>query len=107
MSSSSRRYRVVTAEIREAAVKQMLAIMGEHPGLSRTAAAKTVARNLGVHHNSVLNWLADAEDLPTEGIPKVADLAAQNALLRQRLATAEALNQSLTSRLHNLAPEAG
>lgn len=104
----SRQYRVVNSEIRRAAVDQMWAILASNPGTSRNAAASSVAAEIGVHRNSVLNWLAEAEEAnPPAGELTRAELLAQNALLHEKLDISRKINRTLSDRLHNLAPEAG
>lgn len=104
----SRPYRVVNAQVRRAAVDQVLEMLAGNPGMSRNTAAKEVAAEIGVHRNSVLNWLTEAEEeTPPAGEPTRAQLLAQNALLREKLDTSRKLNRTLSDRLHDLAPEAG
>ncbi|MGX1762810.1 hypothetical protein ACWIGW_44620 [Nocardia brasiliensis] len=104
----SRRYRVVNSEVRRAAVDQMWALLASNPGMSRNSAAATVAAEINVHRNSVLNWLTEAEEAnPPAGELTRAELLAQNALLREKLDTSRKLNRTLSDRIHDLAPEAG
>ncbi|WP_280428682.1 transposase [Nocardia brasiliensis] len=103
----SRPYRVVNSEIRRAAVEQMWAMLASNPGMSRNSAASSIAAEIGVHRNSILNWMTEAEEAtPPAGDLTRAELLAQNALLLEQLATSRQINRTLSDRLHELAPEA-
>ncbi|MEV6071815.1 hypothetical protein AB0L82_35200 [Nocardia sp. NPDC052001] len=95
MSAPERRYgpidertrRVSVARVRELSPSQM----------SRTAAAKRVANDIGCHFNTILLWVA-AEDgrAPSRSVPRLEALAEH---LKRELACSQALNQELAQAL--------
>ncbi|MGW4242939.1 hypothetical protein [Nocardia sp. NPDC004722] len=95
MSAPQRRYGPVDDRIRRASVARVRKLSPRL--MSRTAAAKVVAADIGVHFNTVLLWVA-AEDGPSIGrsIPRL-EMAVER--LRRELLLSQELNQALTEAL--------
>ncbi|WP_330185943.1 transposase (plasmid) [Nocardia sp. NBC_01503] len=98
--TSQRRYRVVNAEVRKDAVGRVLKLCSG--GMSRSKAARAVADDIGVHPNSVMNWVTDAAG-PVTG-SAAADLHRQIAELQQQLTDSRSYNRTLVERLHETDP---
>lgn len=102
--TSERRYRVVNADVRKDAVDRVMKLCDN--GLSRSAAARAVADDIGVHANSVMNWV-NATAGPVSGRTAV-DLRRRIAQLQQELADSRDYNRILVDRLHDSPdPQAG
>ncbi|MFC9999612.1 transposase [Nocardia sp. NPDC127526] len=103
--TSERRYRVVNAEVRKDAVDRVLALCSG--GMSRSKAARAVADDIGVHANSVMNWVTAAAGPAT--VTNAADLHRKIAELQQQLTDSRTYNRTLVERLHDAEPglEAG
>lgn len=87
-----RSYRKVSPEVRKAAVEQVLALTGTLR--SETEACRVVAEQIGVHPNSVRNWVRAAEGTGVERMDVIA-LRRKVALLQQQLAAAAEMNRML------------
>lgn len=94
--SDIRRYGPIDAAVRAAAVRQGLALMGK--GWKRTAAAEVIAPGIGVHPNTVSNWLKSAQDqCPAETVGALQD---QVRRLTDELNAARGLVRELTGEHH-------
>ncbi len=93
-----RGYRRVSAEVREAAVEQVLALTDKMR--SESEACRTVADQLGVHTNSVRNWVRAAGDTSLESMSATA-LRREVAALREQLAAAAEMNRTLADTLNS------
>jgi len=94
----TRRYRLVPDEVRAAAVarcRELIAV-----GSSRTAACRVVAASLGVHYNTVSNWVRDSPDADVHAAAGPR-LAAELAKARAELHAALGLNRELMALLHD------
>lgn len=96
MSASERRYGPIDDRVRKAAIARVRELSPSQ--MSRTAAAKRVAVDIGSHFNTILLWVA-AEDgrAPSRSVPR---LEASIEHLKRELACSQALNQELTQALH-------
>ncbi|AXK88960.1 transposase [Nocardia farcinica] len=92
-----RSYRKVSPEVRKAAVEQVVALTGTLR--SETEACKVVAEQIGVHANSVRNWVRAAEGPSLERMDVIA-LRRKVALLQQQLAAAAEMNRTLADTLN-------
>ncbi|MCM6774696.1 transposase [Nocardia sp. CDC159] len=92
-----RSYRRVSPEVRQAAVEQVLALTGKLR--SESEACRVVAEQIGVHTNSVRNWVRAAEGPSLERMDAVA-LRRKVALLQQQLAAAAEMNRTLVETLN-------
>ncbi|WP_194814560.1 hypothetical protein [Nocardia sp. XZ_19_385] len=95
---SVRRYRLVSEDVRAAAVarcRDMIAV-----GSSQTAACRIVAAGLGVHYNTVRNWVRDSPN-PDAHNGVSPRLAAELAKARAELHAALGLNRELMTMLHD------
>ncbi|WP_327146828.1 hypothetical protein [Nocardia sp. NBC_01327] len=97
MSAPQRRYGPVDERVRRAAVDRVRQL--SPAGMSRTAAAKVVAADIGRHFNTILLWVS-ADDGPPTG-RSVPRLEAAVARLRRELASSQQLNQDLSDALHD------
>lgn len=96
MSAPERRYGPVDGRIRLAAIARVRELSPAQ--MSRTAAAKRVADDIGRHFNTILLWVA-AEDgrTPSRSVPR---LEADVEHLKRELACSQALNRELAWALH-------
>ncbi|MBF6332081.1 transposase [Nocardia transvalensis] len=92
-----RSYRRVSPEVRQAAVEQVIALTGKLR--SESEACRVVAEQIGVHTNSVRNWVRAAEGPSLERMDAVA-LRRKVALLQQQLAAAAEMNRTLVETLN-------
>lgn len=92
-----RSYRRVSPEVRAAAVEQVLALTGKLR--SESEACRVVAEQIGVHTNSVRNWVRAAEGPSLERMDAAA-LRRKVALLQQQLAAATEVNRALADTLN-------
>ncbi|GGK94117.1 transposase [Nocardia jinanensis] len=92
-----RSYRRVSPEVRAAAVEQVLALTGKLR--SESEACRLVAEQIGVHTNSVRNWVRAAEGPSLERMDAGA-LRRKVALLQQQLAAAAQVNRALADTLN-------
>ncbi|MEV0707167.1 MULTISPECIES: transposase [Nocardia] len=92
-----RSYRRVSPEVRKAAVEQVLALTGTLS--SESEACRMVADQIGVHANSVRNWVRAAEGPGLERMDATA-LRRKVALLQQQLAAAAEMNRTLADTLN-------
>jgi transposase len=92
-----RSYRRVSPEVRRAAVEQVTALTGTLR--SESEACRAVAEQIGVHPNSVRNWVRAAEGPSLERMDAVA-LRRKVALLQQQLAAAAEMNRTLVETLN-------
>ncbi|WP_327150647.1 transposase [Nocardia sp. NBC_01329] len=93
-----RSYRRVSPEVRAAAVKQVQALTGKLR--SESEACRLVAEQIGVHTNSVRNWVRAAEGPSLERMDAAA-LRRKVALLQQQLAAAAEVNRALADTLND------
>ncbi|WP_245649617.1 transposase [Nocardia shimofusensis] len=91
-----RSYRRVSPEVRQAAVEQVVALTGTLR--SESEACRTVAEQIGVHPNSVRNWVRAAQGPSVERMDVIA-LRRRVALLQQQLAAAAEMNRTLARTL--------
>ncbi|MBF6354406.1 transposase [Nocardia higoensis] len=91
-----RSYRKVSPEVRKAAVEQVVALTGTLR--SETEACRAVAEQIGVHPNSVRNWVRAAQGPSVERMDVLA-LRRRVALLQQQLAAAAEMNRTLARTL--------
>ncbi|MBL1080073.1 hypothetical protein JK358_37320 [Nocardia sp. 2] len=99
MSAPERRYGRIDDRIRQTAIARVRHLAPAQ--MSRTAAAKAVARDIGVHFNTVLLWVqADDGRAPSRSVPRLEALVEH---LKRELACAQSLNLDLTQALHNRA----
>ncbi|MFF2088601.1 hypothetical protein ACFVVM_32860 [Nocardia sp. NPDC058176] len=97
---SERRYGAVSDEMRERAVGHVRKLRTDSPAMSRTEACRIAAQEVGVHFNSVRNWLAEADSkLPAAN---VSDLQAQLQRTVEALELSRELNRELAARLDEL-----
>jgi transposase len=92
-----RSYRRVSPRVREAAVEQVLALTGKLR--SESEACRVVAEQIGVHTNSVRNWVRAAEEPGVDRMDAAA-LRRKVALLQQQLAAAAEMNRTLVESLN-------
>ena len=92
-----RSYRRVSPEVRAAAVEQVFALTGKLR--SESEACRVVAEQIGVHTNSVRNWVRAAEGPGAEPMDATA-LRRKVALLQQQLAAAAEVNRALADTLN-------
>ncbi|KZM74180.1 transposase [Nocardia terpenica] len=92
-----RSYRRVSPEVRRAAVEQVMALTGKLR--SESEACRVVAEQIGVHTNSVRNWVRAAEGPSLERMDAVA-LRRKVAVLQQQLAAAAEMNRTLVETLN-------
>ncbi|MFI5775938.1 transposase [Nocardia sp. NPDC051570] len=94
-----RSYRRVSPEVRRAAVEQVLALTGKLR--SESEACRVVAEQIGVHTNSVRNWVRAAAEGP--GLERMDAVALRRkvALLQQQLAAAAEMNRTLVETLND------
>jgi transposase len=83
--------------VRDAAVEQVIALTGKLR--SESEACRVVAEQIGVHTNSVRNWVRAAEGPSLERMDAVA-LRRKVALLQQQLAAAAEMNRALADTLN-------
>ncbi|WP_280489910.1 hypothetical protein [Nocardia carnea] len=86
-----RRYKPLDPQMRAAAVAQAQDLMAQ--GLSRTAAARSIAPAFGVHANTVTNWLREAADAEPSG--SADQLRAQIGKLTKELDSLRSLVRQL------------
>jgi len=91
-----RSYRKVSPEVRKAAVEQVVALTGTLR--SETEACRVVAEQIGVHPNSVRNWVRAVHGSGVERMDVIA-LRRKVALLQQQLAAAAEMNRTLARTL--------
>ncbi|HLS79528.1 MAG TPA: transposase [Nocardia sp.] len=91
-----RSYRKVSPEVRNAAVEQVVALTDSLR--SETEACRTVAEQIGVHPNSVRNWVRAAQGPSVERMDVVA-LRRRVAVLQQQLAAVTEMNRTLARTL--------
>ncbi|WP_019925549.1 hypothetical protein [Nocardia sp. BMG111209] len=94
----SRRYRLVPDEVRATSVARCRELMAV--GFTQTAACRVVAANLGVHYNTVGNWVRDNTD-PDAHAAAGPRLAAELAEARAQLHAALGLNRELMALVHD------
>ncbi|OXR43505.1 transposase [Nocardia spumae] len=92
-----RSYRRVSPQVRKAAVEQVVALTDKLR--SESEACRVVAEQIGVHTNSVRNWVRAAEGPSLERMDAVA-LRRKVALLQQQLAAAAEMNRTLVETLN-------
>ncbi|WP_063062750.1 transposase [Nocardia sienata] len=92
-----RSYRRVSPEVRAAAVEQVVALTGKLR--SESEACRLVAEQIGVHTNSVRNWVRAAEGPSLERMDAAA-LRRKVAALQQQLAAAAEVNRALADTLN-------
>ncbi|WP_067694636.1 hypothetical protein [Nocardia jejuensis] len=102
MSAPERRYGPIDERIRHAAIARVRELSPSQ--MSRTAAAKRVAEDIGRHFNTVLLWVA-AEDgrSPSRSVPRLEAVVEH---LKRELACSQALNQELAQALTDQAGRA-
>ncbi|MCC3312766.1 transposase [Nocardia aobensis] len=83
--------------MRKAAVEQVVALTDKLR--SESEACRVVAEQIGVHTNSVRNWVRAAEGPSLERMDAVA-LRRKVALLQQQLAAAAEMNRTLVETLN-------
>jgi transposase len=87
----------VSPQVRKAAVEQVVALTDKLR--SESEACRVVAEQIGVHTNSVRNWVRAAEGPSLERMDAVA-LRRKVALLQQQLAAAAEMNRTLVETLN-------
>ncbi len=92
-----RSYRRVSPQVRQAAVEQVVALTDKLR--SESEACRVVAEQIGVHTNSVRNWVRAAEGPSLERMDAIA-LRRKVALLQQQLAAAAEMNRTLVETLN-------
>ncbi|MFF0544315.1 transposase [Nocardia thailandica] len=92
-----RSYRRVSPEVRNAAVEQVVALTDTLR--SESEACRVVAEQIGVHTNSVRNWVRAAGDPGLDGMSAAA-LRRKVAVLQQQLAAAAEVNRALADTLN-------
>lgn len=92
-----RSYRRVSPQVRQAAVEQVVALTDKLR--SESEACRVVAEQIGVHTNSVRNWVRAAEESSLERMDAVA-LRRKVAVLQQQLAAAAEMNRTLVETLN-------
>lgn len=93
-----RSYRRVSPQVRQAAVEQVVALTGKLR--SESEACRVVAEQIGVHANSVRNWVRAAEGPRLDRMDAGA-LRRKVALLQQQLAAAAEMNRTLVETLND------
>ncbi len=93
-----RSYRRVSPQVRQAAVEQVVALTGKLR--SESEACRVVAEQIGVHTNSVRNWVRAAESPGLDRMDTGA-LRRKVALLQQQLAAAAEMNRTLVETLND------
>ncbi|MBU3065099.1 transposase [Nocardia sp. NEAU-G5] len=93
-----RSYRRVSPQVRQAAVEQVIALTGKLR--SESEACRVVAEQIGVHTNSVRNWVRAAEGPGLDRMDTSA-LRRKVALLQQQLAAAAEMNRTLVETLND------
>ncbi|WP_232111024.1 transposase [Nocardia wallacei] len=88
----------MSPEVRRAAVEQVNALIGKLR--SESEACRVVAEQIGVHTNSVRNWVRAAEGPGLERMDASA-LRRKVALLQQQLAAAAEMNRTLVETLND------
>ncbi|WP_067545541.1 transposase [Nocardia crassostreae] len=91
-----RSYRRVSPEVRQAAVEQAISLTAKMR--SESEACRVVAEQIGVHTNSVRNWVRAAESPGLERMDAIA-LRRKVAQLQQQLAAAAEMNRTLVETL--------
>lgn len=92
-----RSYRKVSPEVRKAAVEQVVALTESLS--SESEACRVVADQIGVHTNSVRNWVRAAQGPSLERMDATA-LRRKVAVLQQQLAAAAEMNRALADTLN-------
>ncbi|GGK39755.1 transposase [Nocardia camponoti] len=92
-----RSYRRVSPEVRSAAVKQVHALTEKLR--SESEACRAVAEQIGVHANSVRNWVRAAQDPSVDRLDATA-LRRKVVALQQQLAAATEMNRVLADSLN-------
>ncbi|MEV6657622.1 transposase [Nocardia fluminea] len=92
-----RSYRRVSPEVRNAAVTQVVALTDKLR--SESEACRMVAEQIGVHANSVRNWVRATQDPSLDRLDATA-LRRKVALLQQQLAAAAEMNRTLANTLN-------
>lgn len=93
MRRPQRRYGDIDDRLREVAVAKVKELMAR-TGATKTAAAKELCDEFGVHHNTILLWLeASTRRLPTGS---VVELEARISRLQEQLTISRTVNQVLT-----------
>ncbi|GGN69333.1 MULTISPECIES: transposase [Nocardia] len=92
-----RSYRRVSPEVRNAAVEQVVALTDKLR--SESEACRVVAEQIGVHANSVRNWVRAAEGPSLDRMDATA-LRRKVVLLQQQLAAAAEMNRTLADTLN-------
>lgn len=92
-----RTYRRVSAEVREAAVAQVNQLVSNMR--SESEACRAVADQIGVHENSVRNWVRAAGSNALDRLDNAA-LRRRVVELERKLAAAGELNRSLADTLN-------
>ncbi|WP_232236229.1 transposase [Nocardia sp. BMG51109] len=87
----------MSPEVRQAAVEQVTALTGRLR--SESEACRVVAEQIGVHTNSVRNWVRAAEGPGLDRMDATA-LRRKVALLQQQLAAAAEMNRTLVETLN-------
>ncbi|WP_245553203.1 transposase [Nocardia veterana] len=87
----------MSPQVRQAAVEQVIALTDKLR--SESEACRVVAEQIGVHTNSVRNWVRAAEGPSLERMDAVA-LRRKVALLQQQLAAAAEMNRTLVETLN-------
>ncbi|WP_331723005.1 hypothetical protein [Nocardia sp. NBC_00511] len=101
MSAPQRRYGPVDDRVRRRSVERVRMLAPRL--MSRTAAAKVVAADIGRHFNTVLLWVA-AEDGPplSRSVPRLEAVVEK---LRRELVSSQELNKALAEALDDGARE--
>ncbi len=96
-----RSYRRVSPQVRQAAVQQVIALTGKLR--SESEACRVVAEQIGVHTNSVRNWVRAAEGPGLDRMDRMdaGALRRKVALLQQQLAAAAEMNRTLVETLND------
>jgi transposase len=94
----NRHYGRVSPEVRQAAVEQVQALSAAVH--SESEACRAVAEQIGVHSNSVRNWVRAAEGTSLDGMGAAA-LRRRIEALQQQLAAATAMNRVLADTLND------
>lgn len=92
-----RAYRSVSPEVRDAAVAQVRTLT--EALRSESEACRTVAEQIGVHPNSVRNWVRAADGHNAERLDAPA-LRRRVAVLERQLAAAAEINRSLVESMN-------
>lgn len=86
-------YRTITPEVRAVAVEQVNELVGN--GHALTAACDVVAKHVGVHRNSVRNWVRAADEQAAADGTAI-QLRRKIAALQAELDVARGIDRSLT-----------